>query len=347
MSPVASSTAHRNSFRPSGSVTGIGSLPFASVSEAIQAVAGCSPRIPFWPQLPQLSQQESVIGQGLGILDGLIEPRGGAYGYRVRPGHIDAVVEALHHSTGELTASNAAGFVAFEEGLTGGLFPEAAAVKGQIEGPITLSTYLFYRDQPFFVDAALFSAVAFHVSQMVCWQIDRLRRAALPVLLFLDEPALCLDATVANSVSEEKRLSALAATLDDARRRGALAGLHCCAEKPFRRMCLAQPDIVSFDAYEGLDLFFADRYAREFVRKGGLVAYGLVPTWQGLEGVTAADIFTRWLTAAALAGEPEDLARRAMVTATCGLGLLQPSAVAESFRVAREVGELMRELAGS
>ncbi len=308
-------------------------------------MAECSPEIPFWPQLPQLSQQESVIGQGLGILNGLIEPRGGAYGFRVRPGRIDAVIEALHHSTGELTASNAAGFMAFEEALAGGLFPDATAVKGQIEGPITLSTYLFYRDQPFFVDAALFSAIAFHVSQMVCWQIDRLRRAGLPVLLFLDEPALCLDATVANSVPEEKRLSALAATLDDARRRGAIAGLHCCAEKPFRRMCMANPDIVSFDAHEGLDLFFADRHAQEFVRDGGIVAYGLVPTWQGLEGVTAADIFTRWLTAATVAGDPEDLARRAMVTATCGLGLLRVADVAESFRVAREVGELMGELA--
>src|SRR3569623_402914 len=117
MGPVASSITNRNSFRPSGAVTGIGSLPFASVPDAIHVVAECSPRIPFWPQLPQLSQQESVIGLGMGILDGLIEPLGGAYGYRVRPGRIDAAVEALHHSTGELTASNAAGFGAFEEGL--------------------------------------------------------------------------------------------------------------------------------------------------------------------------------------------------------------------------------------
>jgi hypothetical protein len=265
----------------------------------------------------------------------------------VKPGRIDAVVEKLHHSSGHLTASNAAGFVAFEEALASGRFPLATAVKGQIEGPITLSTYLFYRDQPFFVEPALFSAIAFHVSQMVCWQIDRLRAAGLPVLLFLDEPALCLDATVANFVPEEKRLSALEATLHDARSRGALAGLHCCAESPFRRMSLAKPDILSFDAHEGLDAFFTDRHALEFVQAGGIVAYGLVPTWQGLAGVTAADIFTRWLTAATLAGDPEELAQRAMVTATCGLGLLQTPAVAESFRLAREVGEMIGQLAGS
>lgn len=340
-------TAQRNIFQPAGAVTGIGSLPFASVNEAIRAVAECSPRIPFWPQLPQLSQQESAIGQGLGILEGLVEPRSEGYGYQVKQGRIDSVLQALHHSSGELTASNAAGFVAFEEALAAGAFPSATAVKGQIEGPITLSAYLFHRDQPFFEDPALFSAVAFHVSQMVCWQIDRLKKAGLPVLFFLDEPALCLDDAGGNLVPEEKRLSALEATLDGARTRGAIAGLHCCAARPFRRMCLARPDILSFDAHGGLELFFEDVHAQDFLRQGGIVAYGLVPTWQGLEGVSASEIFTRWLAASTLAGDAEEIAARAMVTATCGLGLLDTSAVSESFRVAREVGNLIAQLARS
>ena len=82
----------------------------------------------------------------------------------------------------------------FEKALAFGLFPSARAVKGQIEGPITLSAYLFHQGRPFLSDPALFAAIAFHVSQMICWQIDRLKSAGLPVLLFVDEPALCLDA---------------------------------------------------------------------------------------------------------------------------------------------------------
>jgi hypothetical protein len=46
----------------------------------------------------------------------------------------------------------------------------------------------------------------------------------------------------------------VAATLADARIRGAYAGLHCRASRPFERMCRVRPDI-SFDANEGLDLF--------------------------------------------------------------------------------------------
>ncbi len=185
---------NRLPFTPAGAVTGIGSLPLTSAASAIQAVADFSPEVPFWPQLPQLSEQERVIGQGLGIVADLIEPRNKGYGYQVKEGRIDSLLEMLHRSVGDLTPANAAGFGAFENALSSGLFKGAVAVKGQIEGPITLSAYLFHEDRPFLSDPALFAAIAFHVSQIVCWQIDRLKSAGLPVLMFVDEPALCLEA---------------------------------------------------------------------------------------------------------------------------------------------------------
>jgi hypothetical protein len=334
-------------FVPAGAVTGIGSLPFMSMTEAIRSVAEFSPEVPFWPQMPRLSEQESVIGQGLGAVANLIEPRNEGYGYQVKEGRLDSVMEILHRNSGELTQANAAGFGAFEEALSSSLFSSAIAIKGQIQGPITLSAFLFHQRRPFLSDPALFAAIAFHVSQIICWQIDRLKSAGVPVLLFVDEPALCLEAPVANAVSEEKRLYALAVTLEDARVRGAYAGLHCCAARPFKRMCRAKPDILSFDAHEGLDLFFADSHALDFVHQGGTVAYGVVPTQAGLNAIDSASIFIRWLKAASLAGDPQKFARRAMITATCGLGLLDTSAVAESFSVAHSISRLIRALAGA
>lgn len=333
-------------FTPAGAVTGIGSLPLTSVTSAIQSIAEFSPEIPFWPQLPRLSERETVIGQGLGAVADLIEPRNEGYGYQVREGKIDSLLENLHRSNGGLTPANAAGFGAFEEALSSGLFKTAVAVKGQIEGPITLSAYLFHRGRPFLSDPALFASVAFHVSQMICWQVDRLKCARLPVLLFLDEPALCLEAAAGNAVSEEKRLNALVAAMEDARIRGAYAGLHCCAARPFRRMCRARPDILSFDAHEGLDLFFSDSHALDFVHQGGTVAYGIIPTRQGLNAIDSASIFVRWLQAASRAGDPQKLAQNAMITATCGLGLLDTFSVSESFNVAQRVSKLIRSLAG-
>ena len=345
--PVIPSHASRTPFVAAGAVTGIGSLPLTSIPSAIQSVAEFSPEVPFWPQLPQLSEREGIVGQGLGVVEELIEPRNEGYGYQVKEGRLNSVLEILHRSNGELTAANAAGFGAFEQALSSGLFGSAVAVKGQIEGPITLSAYLFHKGRPFLSDPALFAAIAFHVSQIIAWQIDRLKSSGLPVLLFIDEPALCLDAPVANAVPEEQRLNALAATLEDARIRGAYAGLHCCAARPFERMCRVKPDIISFDAHEGLDLFFADWHALDFVNEGGAVAYGIVPTRPGLNAVDSETIFIRWLKAASLAGDPQRFAQRAMITATCGLGLLDTSAVAESFSVAHSISKLIRSLAGS
>ena len=340
------SHARRMPFVPAGVVTGIGSLPLMSMASALRSVAEFSPEVPFWPQLPRLSERESVIGQGLGIVADHIEPRNEGYGYQVKEGRVDSVLEILHRSSGELTPANAAGFGAFEEALSSGVFSSAVAVKGQIEGPITLSAYLFHQGRPFLSDPALFAAIAFHVSQIICWQIERLKTAGLPVLLFVDEPALCLEATVANSVSEEKMLNALAVILEGARVRGAYAGLHCCAARPFERMRRANPDILSFDAHEGIDLFFADSHALDFVHRGGTVAYGIVPTRPGVNAVDSASIFIRWLQAASQAGDPQRFAQRAMITATCGLGLLDTSSVAESFSVAHSISKLIRALAG-
>ena len=340
------SHARRMPFVPAGVVTGIGSLPLMSMASALRSVAEFSPEVPFWPQLPRLSERESVIGQGLGIVGDHIEPRNEGYGYQVKEGRIDSVLEILHRSNGELTPANAAGFGAFEEALSSGVFSSAVAVKGQIEGPITLSAYLFHHGRPFLSDPALFATIAFHVSQIICWQIERLKTAGLPVLMFVDEPALCLEATAADSVSEEKMLDALAVILEDARVHGGYAGLHCCAARPFERMRRAKPDILSFDAHEGLELFFADSHALDFVHQGGMVAYGIVPTRPGVNAVDSASIFIRWLQAASQAGDPQEFAQRAMITATCGLGLLDTSSVAESFNVAHSISKLIRSLAG-
>jgi hypothetical protein len=341
------SHTRRLPFVAAGAVTGIGSLPLTSSAEALRSVAELSPEVPFWPQLPQRSEQESIVGQGLAIVENLIERRTDGYGYRVKEGHLDSVLETFHQSNGELSSKNAAGFGAFEAALSSGLFDSAVAVKGQIEGPITLAAYLFHKDRPFLADPDLFAAIAFHISQIICWQIDRLKSAGLPVLLFVDEPALCLDAPVANAVSLETRLNALAGTLESARLRGAYAGLHCCAARPFERMCRVEPDIISFDAHQGLELFFTDWHALDFMQQGGTVAYGIVPTRPGVNAADSATIFIRWLKAASSAGDPQKFAQRAMITATCGLGLLDPSAVTESFEVANSISRLIRSLAGS
>lgn len=332
-------------FPMAGAVTGIGSLPFTRADDAIHAIAELCPEVPFWPQLPRRSERESIIGQGLGSLAGLIEPRTDGYGYRIKAGRLDDAVEVLHHGDGALSDANAVGFSAFEDALTSGFFPFAKAVKGQIEGPVTLAAYLYEDNRPFLSDSALLSAIVAHVSRMACWQVDRLRAAGLPIMLFVDEPALGIDMAGCEAVPEEQRLAAVNTILASVREHDAIAGLHCCAATPFEGMCRAEPDVISFDASQSIELFFASAAVRRFLRNGGCVAYGLVPTLERLDGGDRRMLCTRWLSAASTAGDVRDLARRAMVTATCGLGLLNVTSVTPSFQLAREIGQYIRRLA--
>ena len=122
-------------FNPAGAVTGIGSLPLTSVASAIPLVAEFSAEIPFWPQLPQLSEWENIIGQGLGLAADLIEPRNDGYGYQVKDGRIDSVVEILHRSSGELTPVTAAGFSAFEEHCRPVSSPRQLLLRGRSRAP--------------------------------------------------------------------------------------------------------------------------------------------------------------------------------------------------------------------
>ena len=93
--------ADRMPFTPSGAVTGIVSLLVTSVAFAIQLIAEFSKEIPFWPQLPRLSARETVIGQGLGAVADLIEPRHEGYGYQVKEGQIDFLLEKLQQRMNE------------------------------------------------------------------------------------------------------------------------------------------------------------------------------------------------------------------------------------------------------
>ncbi len=330
-------------FLPQGRVTGIGSLPGTDPRAAVRFVAEASPAVPFWPQLPQRCERERVIEQGLVGIEDLLERRWAAYGYEVKSGRLGELEARLQTGDPRLDEDHAAGFFAFEKALAVGDFRRAVAVKGQVEGPITLAFYLLDRGRPLVHDVGFLDACARHVANLALWQIERLRPAGLPVLLFLDEPALCL--AKAAGVAENHFASLLRDLLTTLRGAGAVAGLHCCAGVSFPLMLQANPDILSFDAHAGLERFCANRSARAFMRDGGQVAFGLVPTWSRLDGLTAESLFFRWLHAARETGDLRQLARHSLVTATCGLGLLDHTAARAAFDIARRIACLLERIA--
>jgi len=332
---------------PPGAVTGIGSLPFRDPATAVAFVAQTCPYVPFWPELPQRSPTERSIEQVCGPLRDLLEPRTSGPGYDILPGQVPAVLDRLIHAPAHLDPDCSAGFFAFTAALAAGQFPHAVVVKGQLVGPLTLGWHLWHADAPLLAHPVGLAALQHYVARLARWQIARLAPAGKPVLLFLDEP--CLALVPPDTLSHTALVAALRAVVTAIRASGVLVGVHTCATAPHGTpstvLCQVEPDVLSFDAHHGLEAFTADPAAGAFLRAGGRVAFGLIPTWSNLDQVDVNALLLRWLVAAPDTLPVADLARQTLITATCGLGLLPEPAAADSFRLAHALAAHVAQVA--
>lgn len=330
-------------FLPNASVTGIGSLPLTDVQVAIRLVAQLCPEVPFWPQLPRLSEHEYMITQTLGPRTDFLTAAG--YGYRVKPGQLNALLQELHTCIARLDERYAAGFFAFEQAVAAGLFKGARAVKGQLVGPITLACTLFVEERALLLKQEHLAALGNYVARLALWQARRLQLANLPVICFLDEPCLALLNHVPFQSMAEYAVQVLHDVVTSLQGAGVIVGIHCCAGlTSFDIIGRAAPDIISFDAYQDLELFCADQDAQAFLKAGGLVAFGLVPTSHNLSSPDPSLLFARWLLACKDVIDLSLLASHTMITATCGLGLLSPSQTESSFRSAQHIADLIQKI---
>jgi hypothetical protein len=330
---------------PPGSVTGVGSLPFGDPDGALRFVARHSPVLPFWPQLPGRHPREGVIPQALGALARFLEPGPDPRWWQVRAGRERALFAALDTDEACLLPETAAGFFAFEAACRAGRFPAAAAVKAQTEGPATLAHALLAGGRPLACRPGWLSRLTSFVARQAVWQVGRLQGLGKPVVVVVDEPALGLAALGAPPAQGWAMVAAVDRVLRAVRRAGAVAGLHCCTPLPVALIAALDPDLLSFDAHlpSGGDRWLD--VARTVIARPGSLAFGLVPTDPGRH-VDAPGPLALWLRLAALAEDVTAVARRTIVTATCGLGLATADGAAVAFERCREVGGAIAELAG-
>jgi hypothetical protein len=327
----------------------MGSLPFRDPYTAVQCVAQTCPRLPFWPELPQRSPQARSVAQTFGAFADLVRPWRTGAGYEVVPGRLAALLERLEQAPARLEPIRSPGFFAFEQAMAAGRFAHAVAVKGQLLGPLTLAWQLSAEGISLVTLPVYRAAIGRYLQRLAHWQMDRLMQWGKPVLFMLDEPGLALVPSPSEA-AHEGLVAVLHDLLAALRRPGVLLGVHTCARLSPGGMALAalgqaRPDIVSFDAYQGLEVFCADPAAQDFLRAGGWVAWGLVPTWPRLDQLNLEALWARWLGAVTGVMAVEAVARQTLITATCGLGLLPAPAVASSFHLAHQLAQRIAQVA--
>jgi len=350
-------------FFPEARMMLIGSQPLEDHGEASDLVFEYAGEIPNWAQLP-VYPQELMVPQFAGGLPGLVDAGEKLY---ADTGAQDFEAELLtffeeylaavesscpdDDSRFALTPRLAKGFFTFLDGLIregSGL----SAVKGQVTGPITFCTTL--KDQEgraiFYHDGLRDAAVKLLALKAV-WQVEKLSAFKVPVILFIDEPALAgYGSSELISISREQIAGPLEEVIAAIHEHGGLAGVHVCANTDWSILLSSSVQIINFDAYGYFDKFilYGDQI-KVFLENGGCLAWGLVPTLMA-EEVEKADLETIWqlwkdqsARIQSLGGDAQTLKRQSLITPSCGTGSLPRYLSLKVLKLTRELSRRIRE----
>jgi methionine synthase II (cobalamin-independent) len=326
------------------STTGIGSLPHMRASDAA-ALCLESFDIPFWPQLPNVSFTEQMIPQYAEGLPSLkVDPERRSIWVERNEEEMARFYESVaERSRVAISKESAHGLYAFLEKVKTRRFP---FLKGQITGPVTFTLGLVDREgKPIYYDEEMREISLMLLQAKARWQVDILSAFAHKVIIFIDEPILsALGGTTYMGVSPEETHRLLAECARAIREVGALSGIHCCGRAEWPLVMKTGVDILNFDAYEfGFTLGIYPEETKEYLSRGGYVAWGIVPTSEVVrneDDLSLARLFRETMESLTKSGIPEDLLlSRSLLTPSCGTGSLSVEDTLKVFQTLMRLKE--------
>ena len=348
-------------FQANGLGTLIGSLPVNDHQDALSLIFNNTPDIPLWPQLP-CNPQEGMLSQFIEGMPGIIEENDRTY-FNIQNESFEQELVAyfekylvasedlnlLADSPFAVSKERAQGLFALKDALTEqqGL----TAVKGQITGPFTLLTGIHDQEgRAAYYDPTIREMAVKGLSLKAAWQVQFLKENGLPVLMFIDEPALAgLGSSAFISVSLDDIGQDLNEVMDGIHKAGGIAGVHVCANTDWDFLLSTNIDVLSFDAYSFFDKLavYKDKlYA--FLKKGGTIAWGGVPTAEKeqIDQESADSLVGLWekqyqqlVTAE---WDLPKLLRQTLITPSCGTGSLPLPYASKVLELTRDVSQILR-----
>jgi hypothetical protein len=351
---------------PRGAPTLVGSMPHRDRERVIDFILSEMIEIPVWPQL-SVYRGEQMMVQFIEGLPGLVTNDGRSL-FLTKGSDFDGELLAFYDeylavTTGDLALHESRFRLGDETGETLFAFLDrlkkggrsVTAVKGQTVGPFTLLSGLKDEDDRLALyDPRLRDVVVKALALKAQWQAEILGSCGAPALVFVDEPVLsAFGSSAFISVSADDIRAMLGEVVHHIHEAGGLAGIHVCANTDWSILFGTSVDVINFDAYTYFERFAL--YRRDilsFLARGGVVAWGLVPTTdESLACRESADsLREKWLKQAGSLTGPglslESLLQHSLVTPSCGCGSLGEGVAERVVRLTRQVSEGLRQEIG-
>jgi len=345
--------------------TAVGSLPHDNPEKAMELVFKYFPDIPVLGQLANVSPKEDMLSQYNEKIPGIIFDKTDNRWY------MDQESETFFEELEEFfldyeSIVNEKNFDILEKYAisddhcsTLPIFLEKiketkpAFVKGQITGPFTFGTSLVDREKKcIFYDETLKEIAFKGLTLKALWLIKKFKEASpdSKPIIFMDEPTMSqYGASSFITVKKEDLISSLSAISSVLQENGALVGIHCCGKSDWSLITESGVDILNFDGFyfgESLSLFSNE--IENFLKKGGKIAWGIVPTLDvdALETANMEILSKKFEEAKNYLinkGISEKLINEnAIITPSCGAGSLSVKQAENAMKLTSELAEFLR-----
>ncbi len=338
-------------FTPNALATGIGSLPHTDPKEACRLIWDLLPEIPFWPQLPKRSPLENMYYQYAENMPGLVVKKdGGFYIDDGKEGFYEELERFYEIFLSEdvepfrISREYAAGLYTWTEGEEHLRF--ACAIKGQVTGPVSFGLQVTQKDRrSILYNDTLRDVMTKQLLRKAQWQVALMKQINPRPVMLLDEPYLSAFGSAFTSLDRETVLSLFKEIFSGI---DSIKGIHCCGNTDWSLVLDSCPDILSFDAYSYMDsIFLYKEHLVRFLDRGGIIAWGIVPTNKSdIKKETPEDLLARlesaWERLIALGFDQKRILAQSIITPACGLGSLSRQTATKAFRLTRHISEHIR-----
>ncbi|MBW1991772.1 MAG: hypothetical protein JRI59_06590 [Deltaproteobacteria bacterium] len=265
--------------------TAMGILPHEEVDPALELALSLD--IPFWPQLPHVSFYEDMYVQAAEHFPGIILfPEANtlrfdtARFYEELPGLLDHWPDLDYF---DISPSYSVVYHKFLNlDLKGYL-----AIRGQMEGPVSFGLkVLDDHDRPIIFSDEVRPLLMDFMARRVQAQLRHLQQKHPRAFMFIDEPGLQFIFSSISGYTDimgKKDLDRFLSQIDRPR------GIHLCGNPEWEFLLNRDLDIVSMDAFTNGEILKAyGKTIKRFLDRGGVICWGIVPTW--VEAVTETDL---------------------------------------------------------
>lgn len=333
-------------------------MPYQDPKVACEKILKSFKAIPFWPQLIRRSFFENMYAQFCENFPGVVVDPKEKRVYVDTARGFSKALETLYSKFLE----NDLEFFSISPQRAAGLYEMIAAVeklsdkpkflKGQTIGPVSFGlTVTDEKRRSIFYNAELKEALVKGLAMRARWQARKLKETGIDIVIFIDEPYLASMGSSYVGLRKEEALSALNEVIAAIHQEGAACGLHCCGNTDWGFLLGTGIDILNFDAYnfcESITLY--PRELEAFLKRGGVLAWGIVPSTQDVLKENGDSLFGRIEKALGQFEKKgigkKDILDSMTITPSCGLGLLEEHIAEIVINHTVEVSDMLKKAYG-